>query len=309
MIISAYTIKDKGLFNLKIINQPKNYENYLRMGVIKEEDILRDILNKAIITLTKDDIQNIVNKWVSIKYEKVEDYTYLWLSVSLIIILLVFFLYRQYLLKHNNNFLQNEILKRTHQLEKSNQILKENKNELDKLNSSLEEKIKDEVEKNKLFQEKLFKADKLASMGEMMSNIAHQWRQPLSMISTVATGTKIQKEFGTLIDEELIQNMDLINKNAQYLSETINDFRNFIKGDRKIKTYDLSATINNFLHIIESSIKKDSINIILNLEKNIKINGYPNELIQCLINIFNNSKDALEEIKQENPLIFISTVL
>jgi C4-dicarboxylate-specific signal transduction histidine kinase len=213
------------------------------------------------------------------------------------------------LLKHNNNFLQNEILKRTHQLEKSNQILKEKKDELDKLNSSLEEKIKDEVEKNKLFQEKLFKADKLASMGEMMSNIAHQWRQPLSMISTVATGTKIQKEFGTLADEELVQNMDLINKNAQYLSETINDFRNFIKGDRKIKNYDLSTTINNFLHIVESTIKKDSINVILNLEKNIKIDGYPNELIQCLINIFNNAKDALEEIKQENPLIFISTAL
>ena len=309
MIISAYTIKEKGLFNLKIINQPKNYENYLKMGIIKEEPILRDILNKAIITLTKDDIQNIVNKWVSIKYEKVEDYTYLWLSVSFIIILLVFFLYRQYLLKHNNNFLQNEILKRTHQLEKSNQILKEKKDELDKLNSSLEEKIKDEVEKNKLFQEKLFKADKLASMGEMMSNIAHQWRQPLSMISTVATGTKIQKEFGTLADIELVQNMDLINKNAQYLSETINDFRNFIKGDRKIKNYDLSTTINNFLHIIESTIKKDSINIILDLEKDIKIDGYPNELIQCLINIFNNAKDALEEIKQENPLIFISTAL
>jgi polar amino acid transport system substrate-binding protein len=309
MIISAYTIKEKGLFNLKIINQPKNYENYLKMGIIKDEDILRDILNKAIITLTKDDIQNIVNKWISIKYEKVEDYTYLWLLISFIIILLVFFLYRQYLLKHNNNFLQNEILKRTHQLEKSNQFLKEKKDELDKLNSSLEEKIKDEVEKNKLFQEKLFKADKLASMGEMMSNIAHQWRQPLSMISTVATGTKIQKEFGTLADEELVQNMDLINKNAQYLSETINDFRNFIKGDRKIKNYDLSTTINNFLHIIESTIKKDSINIILDLEKNIKIDGYPNELIQCLINIFNNAKDALEEIKQENPLIFISTAL
>ena len=309
MIISAYTIKEKGLFNLKIINQPKNYENYLKMGIIKEEPILRDILNKAIITLTKDDIQNIVNKWISIKYEKVEDYTYLWLLISFIIILLIFFLYRQYLLKHNNNFLQNEILKRTHQLEKSNQFLKEKKDELDKLNSSLEEKIKDEVEKNKLFQEKLFKADKLASMGEMMSNIAHQWRQPLSMISTVATGTKIQKEFGTLADEELVQNMDLINKNAQYLSETINDFRNFIKGDRKIKNYDLSPTINNFLHIVESTIKKDSINVILNLEKNIKIDGYPNELIQCLINIFNNAKDALEEIKQKNPLIFISTAL
>ena len=309
MIISAFNIKEKGFFNLKILNQPENYENQLRIGVIRNEPILKDILNKAIVTLTKEDIQNIVNKWVAIKYEKVEDYTYLWLSITFIIILLVFFLYRQYLLKHNNNFLQNEVLKRTQQLETSNQILKEKKNELNKLNSSLEEKVKDEVEKNKIFQEKLFKADKLASMGEMISNIAHQWRQPLSIISTVATGIKIQKEFGTLKDEELVQNMDLINKNAQYLSETINDFRNFIKGDRKIKNYDLSTTINNFIHIIESTIKTDNINIILNLGKDIKINGYPNELIQCLINIFNNSKDAFKEIKQENPLIFISTSL
>lgn len=309
MIISAYTIKEKGFFNLKIVNQPQNYENHLRIGVIKDEIILKDILNKAVNTLTKEDIQNIVNKWVSIKYEKVQDYSYLWIGMLILFIISIFFLYRQYILKHNNNFLQSEILKRTHQLEKSNQILKEKKDELDKLNSSLEIKIKDEVEKNKLFQEKLFKADKLASMGKMMSNIAHQWRQPLSMISTVATGVKIQKEFGTLDDNELIQNMELINKNAQYLSETINDFKNFIKGDRKIRNYNLSTTINNFLHIVESSIKKDNLNIILDLEDNIEINGYPNELIQCLINIFNNSKDALEEKKEENPLIFISTTL
>ena len=309
MIISAYTIKEKGYFNLKILNQPANYENYLRMGIRNDNLILKDILNKAINTITKDDIQNITNKWVAIKYERVEDYTYLWVITTILLIILIFFLYRQYLLKHTNNFLKNEILKSTEELQKSNLVLKQKKDELDKLNSSLEIKIKNEVEKNKLFQEKLFKADKLASMGEMMSNIAHQWRQPLSMISTVATGVKIQKEFGTLKDEELIQNMDLINKNAQYLSETINDFRNFIKGDRKIKTYDLSSTINNFLHIIESSIKKDSIKIILNLDDKIKLDGYPNELIQCLINIFNNAKDAMEETKQKNPLIFITTIV
>ena len=307
MIISAYTIKEKGFFNLKILNQPENYENHLRIGIRKDEPILRDILNKAINNLTEDDIQRITNKWVSVKYEKIEDYTYLWTITAILLVVLIFFLYRQYLLKHTNNFLQNEVLKRTHQLEKSNQVLKQKKDELDKLNSSLEIRINDEVEKNKLFQEKLFKADKLASMGEMMSNIAHQWRQPLSMISTVATGIKIQKEFGTLKDEELIQNMDLINKNAQYLSETINDFRNFIKGDRKITTYNLSATINNFLHIVESSIKKENLNVILNLDNNIKIDGYPNELMQCLINIFNNAKDAIEETKQTKPLIFITT--
>ena len=294
IIISAFAIKEKGYFNLKIVNQPKGYDNHLKMGIIKDEPILLEILNKAVNSLTKDDVQNIVNKWITIKYEKVEDYTYLWVVITLFSILSLFFLYRQYLLKHTNNILQSQVFKRT--------------DELNKLNLSLELRVKNEIEKNKIFQEKLFKADKLASMGEMMSNIAHQWRQPLSVISTVATGTKMQKEFGTLNDDDLVKNMELINKNAQYLSETINDFRNFIKGDRIIKTYDLSSTINNFLHIIESGIKKDNIQIIIDLEKDIKIDGYPNELIQCLINIFNNSKDALEEIKQKNPLIFISTL-
>ena len=294
IIISAFAIKEKGYFNLKIVNQPKGYDNHLKMGIIKDEPILLEILNKAVNSLTKDDVQNIVNKWITIKYEKVEDYTYLWVVITLFSILSLFFLYRQYLLKHTNNILQSQVFKRT--------------DELNKLNLSLELRVKNEIEKNKIFQEKLFKADKLASMGEMMSNIAHQWRQPLSVISTVATGTKMQKEFGTLNDDDLVKNMELINKNAQYLSETINDFKNFIKGDRIIKTYDLSSTINNFLHIIESGIKKDNIQIIIDLEKDIKIDGYPNELIQCLINIFNNSKDALEEIKQKNPLIFISTL-
>jgi two-component system, NarL family, sensor histidine kinase EvgS len=68
------------------------------------------------------------------------------------------------------------------------------------------------------------------------------------------------------------------------------------------------ATINNFLHIVESSIKKENLNVILNLDDKIKIDGYPNELIQCLINIFNNAKDAIEETKQIKPLIFIKTI-
>jgi two-component system, NarL family, sensor histidine kinase EvgS len=295
IIISAYNIKEKGFFNLKILNEPKGYGNIFRIGVLKDEPILVDILNKAILTISKNDIQDIVNKWISIKYEKIEDYTYLWISISFIIILLIFFLYRQYLLKDNNNFLQNEIKKRTQ--------------ELDKLNEELEIRVNEELEKNKLFQEKLFKADKLASMGEMISNIAHQWRQPLSMISTVATGVKIQKEFGTLDDNELIQNMDLINKNSQYLSETINDFKNFIKEDRKLRNYNLSTTINNFLHIVESTVRNDNLKLILNLDDNITIDGYPNELIQCLINIFNNAKDALEERQEEFPLVFITTTI
>ncbi|MFY9090320.1 ATP-binding protein, partial [Arcobacter aquimarinus] len=307
LIITAYTIKEQGLFNLKILHQPKNYENFLRIGVIKDEEILVEILNKAIEQITSNEIQTIVNKWVSIKYQEAADYTYFWVFFVLSSILIFFFLYRQYLLKHSNNHLQKEVIKRTRQLESSNQSLKRKRDELHNLNKNLELKIKEEVEKNRLIQEKLFKTDKLASMGEMISNIAHQWRQPLSVISTLATGVKLQKEFDTLSDKELILNMDLINKNAQYLSETINDFKNFIKGDRNLQNYNLSSTITNFIHLVESSIKNSNIRMILDLDDDIFIDGYANELIQCFINIFNNSKDAYEETNQENPLFFIKT--
>ncbi|GGD50055.1 hypothetical protein GCM10012288_25100 [Malaciobacter pacificus] len=149
---------------------------------------------------------------------------------------------------------------------------------------------------------------KLVAMGEMIGNIAHQWRQPLSVISTASTGLKLQKEYNTLTDEIFIRTCDSINDNAQYLSKTIDDFRNFIKGDRKVVEFKLADTIESFLHLVEGSIKSNDIEIIKDIDENIIINGYPNELVQCFINIFNNSKDAFKN-KEDDKLIFISTEL
>jgi len=157
------------------------------------------------------------------------------------------------------------------------------------------------IENQKLLTEQT----KLASMGEMIGNIAHQWRQPLSVISTSATGLLMQHEFGTLSDDKLITTCNNINDNAQYLSKTIDDFKNFIKGDAKKELFDLKTNINNFLSIISSSLKQHNINLILDLE-DCKINGYPNELNQCLINIVNNSKDALDNIDKNDRCVFIS---
>jgi len=179
---------------------------------------------------------------------------------------------------------------------------------LDELNHTLEYKIKEETEKNKDIQEQLFRKEKLASMGEMIGNIAHQWRQPLSVISTGATGMKMQKEFGILTDKQLSETCDIINNNAQYLSKTIDDFRDFIKGDRKKERFNLADDIDSFFNLVEGSIKTHRINIVLNLQKDIVINGYKNELIQCLINIFNNAKDILKELDEDNRHIFISTL-
>jgi len=163
----------------------------------------------------------------------------------------------------------------------------------------------------KLKDKLLYEQTRLASMGEMIGNIAHQWRQPLSVITMGATGMKIQKEMGELDNDTFIKSCDAINSNAQYLSKTIDDFRNFVKGDRTKKIFNLKNDIDSFLHLVEGTIKKHNIEIIQDIEKGIEINGYENELTQCFINIFNNAKDALNEnlTKYDNKILFISASL
>ena len=150
---------------------------------------------------------------------------------------------------------------------------------------------------------------KMASMGEMIGNIAHQWRQPLSVISTASSGLQLEKENDILSDEQFNKYCEAINRNAQYLSKTIDDFKNFIKGDRLKKVFNLSENIHSSLNLVDGSIKKYDISLILNFDDKLEIDGYSNELTQCFINIFNNSKDAFNESidNTEYKLLFIST--
>lgn len=149
---------------------------------------------------------------------------------------------------------------------------------------------------------------KMASMGEMIGNIAHQWRQPLSIISSGATGMSIKKECDVLTDEEFKKICNLINDNAQYLSKTIDDFRNFLKNDRNFVEFNLKELFESFLNLVQPGLNKHHINLIINVDSSIQIKGYPNELIQCFINIFNNSKDVLEESSMDQKIIIIDTL-
>ena len=172
-----------------------------------------------------------------------------------------------------------------------------------------EESLKQQIVQNQQKDKILNEQSKMAAMGEMIGNIAHQWRQPLSAISTAATGIIIQKEYNMFEEDKLVKTCSIINDNAQYLSRTIDDFKNFIKGDRTKKIFNLNNNIESFLHLVDSSIKNNQIKIILDLQEDIQIDGYENELIQCLINIFNNAKDALKEKNIGERLIFISTYI
>jgi len=150
---------------------------------------------------------------------------------------------------------------------------------------------------------------KLASMGEMIGNIAHQWRQPLTVINILSGSVLFKKELNKLNDKELIHCMEQIGEQTIYLSKTIDDFKNFIKGDKEEHAINVNSLINKTLSIVNPTLKNNYIQTILDIDSKIGIVGFENELMQAFINILNNSKDALLEhiATTENRYIFIET--
>ncbi len=154
----------------------------------------------------------------------------------------------------------------------------------------------------------ILQQSKMASMGEMIGNIAHQWRQPLSIVSTCATGLMLRQETDMLSKEIIVEYCNIINNNAQYLSKTIDDFRNFSSSRREKSNFNFSENIKTFLNLISSLNIEHKIEIITNLDDSIMYYGSANELIQCYMNLFSNAKDAFSSCKNQKYL-FITTYL
>ncbi|WP_419769292.1 MAG: ATP-binding protein [Candidatus Marinarcus sp.] len=152
----------------------------------------------------------------------------------------------------------------------------------------------------------LFQQAKMASMGEMIENIAHQWRQPLSTISTAASGIKLKGEYDILSKENYYEFLDSIIHNSQHLSNTIDDFRNFFKKDKNKEPFYIAEVIEKTISLVNASFKNHNIQLIQKIDLTLKIENYKNELIQALINILNNAKDALNLNKIEKKYIEIT---
>jgi len=146
---------------------------------------------------------------------------------------------------------------------------------------------------------------RMAVMGEMLGNIAHQWRQPLSSISYLASGMRLQDEIGVLDKESMYKNCDDIVAATKFLSNTIEDFRSFFRTDKNLETFDLKETLDKALYILGPILKNSNIDYEMSIEDNIKMKGYPNELLQAFLNIINNAKDVLLE---KNSLVKIIRV-
>ncbi|MEA3352868.1 MAG: ATP-binding protein [Campylobacterota bacterium] len=272
---------------------------------------LYDTKSKTIMTFLK--VQNPVSNKVvgmlvlrsepSYIQSKMNNFYIMFIGISLFILLFVLFIYRILNQKETLNILVEE---KTKTLNDINRELEESEYELQLLNESLEQRVQEEIAKNSEKERMLYEQTKMAALGEMIGNIAHQWRQPLSLISTIASSIQLNHSFGmTISQDELDKNMEEIVSKANYLSMTIDDFRNFIRGESKEEMFNLKESISSFYNIVESSIKKNNINVVLDIDKSIEVHSLKNELNQCFINLFNNAKDAFED-KKYPKYIFIS---
>ncbi|MDN5061483.1 sensor histidine kinase [Aliarcobacter butzleri] len=156
----------------------------------------------------------------------------------------------------------------------------------------LENKLKEYKKELDNKQAILYQQSKMAAMGEMIGNIAHQWRQPLSIITTATSGMVLQKQMGVLTDEFFFEASNRINASSQYLSQTIDDFRNFFIPNKEKSKVNLIEILKKTLDLISAQFSSKDIKIIKNIE-GVEFESYENELIQALINILNNSRDEL----------------
>ncbi|NWF66879.1 MAG: PAS domain S-box protein, partial [Campylobacterales bacterium] len=177
---------------------------------------------------------------------------------------------------------------------------------LEDLNKKLEKKINEEVKKNREKDEMMFKQARYAQMGEMISMIAHQWRQPLNAISSAAINSKFQLELGMYDKNLLIESSEFIEFQCQKMSETINDFMNFFKLSKEKEIFKIDDVVKNIINIAGAQLKNRSISFITEGDMNIEISAYKNELEHILLNLINNSKDAFDDIDIDEKIVKLS---
>lgn len=178
--------------------------------------------------------------------------------------------------------------------------------ELEEHNKELEKKIKEEVTKNREKDKLLFQQAKMASLGEMLGHISHQWRQPLMELSSLFLPIEAKLNMGLDLEkEEILESITKLNDITKYMSTTIDDFRNFFAKDKEKIEFEILEQINSTINIISGSLKANNIHLDIIIKKNPKIWGYKNEYAQVLINIINNAKDVLILRKIEKPQIKI----
>ncbi|MFK2822596.1 sensor histidine kinase [Malaciobacter sp. WC5094] len=289
-------------FIWKKIND-KNYKLYV-VNYIKHWDWL------ITIAIDVNNIDKNIEQILGSNKEKIEESIKEMLQI--VLIFLVIALIFSYFISSKLNYL---LKKHKLRIESQKNALKninaslefkveEKTKELEELNDKLKNRFKEEVRKNRKKDQLLYSQSKMALMGEMIANIAHQWRQPLSAISTIASGNSLKMQYDILEKDELEKDFSKIVETTKHLSNTIEDFRNFFRERKSIEEFNLVDLLKKNLSLTSASLQNSYINIIENYNS-VYISAIKNELLQAILNILNNAKDALLQVDESNRFIVI----
>lgn len=186
------------------------------------------------------------------------------------------------------------------------QRVKERTEALNLLNEQLDQRVKEEVLKRAEQEQILIQQSRFAAMGEMIGNIAHQWRQPLNALGLLMQNVEYAYENDLLNDAYILKAVEKSNKLTESMSQTIDDFRNFFKPNKEFELFSYAQAYESTMGMIGSSLTNNAIEVKENIDTNVCINGFMSEFSQVLLNILNNAKDALVENRETNRLIEVS---
>ncbi len=246
----------------------------LGVGVRKDDKLLYGLFEKAVEHLSQEQKQSILNKHIAISYQKGFDYSLFWKFLAFVVTVVLVLLYKQYV--------------------------------VDKLNKELRQKFKDELERSREKDKVIFHQSKLIAMGEMIENIAHQWRQPLSQVNSAVLVIDDQLYKHKIKDDTIEKKLLEIESLTKYMSKTIYDFKNFFDTNKKREYFLLNELIKKSIAIIEPVLSNHNIDIITIFEDAVVCHGYPNELQQVIAVILNNAKDVLINNDVSNPMIRVN---
>ncbi len=187
----------------------------------------------------------------------------------------------------------------------NNESLNELKTMMNNMIDNLEFQIQEQIDKRVEQEQILIQQSKLASMGEMIGNIAHQWRQPLAQISAIHMNMKVTYDFDKFTKEYLNTKIKEANRFTNYMSQTISDFQNFFKPQGEKEEFSIEKACSDAYFILQSSLKYHGIELAFEIIEDSIVYGYKNEYSQVILNILSNAKDVLLERKIENSIIKI----
>ncbi|SJZ91522.1 Histidine kinase-, DNA gyrase B-, and HSP90-like ATPase [Trichlorobacter thiogenes] len=181
--------------------------------------------------------------------------------------------------------------------------------QLEALNRTLETRVQEELQRNREKDAMMIQQSRLAAMGEMISNISHQWRQPLNELGIMVQMLRVDYDEALLDDTKIDEFSRGCMEIIQYMSQTINTFRNFFKREQPSARFEVSTAISKTVDLVQASFQDAGIKLNLKLDSGCLIQGNANEFSQVILNLFNNARDVLVEREVATPEIAVATWL